>query len=176
MKKLLLIVPLFWWGCSPPPATDVPANDSVDTVNDTLIQAEDTSAQLRDYFEQLTVLEGNWCSDGFCEHWQRYNDTLYTGKGYGLQGNDTTFSETLAIALRADGIFYLATVPDQNEARTIPFKLQWHHQHDISFTNPLHDFPQSIHYQITGDTAVHIHVTGREKGNDRAIDFYLNKQ
>jgi hypothetical protein len=45
-------------------------------------------------------------------------------------------------------VFYTPTVPDQNDAKPVPFRMVSYEGHVVVFENPDHDFPQRIVYRF----------------------------
>lgn len=69
-----------------------------------------------------------------------------TGKGLNVAGQDTTLLEHLELTVEDKEVWYIPTVPDQNNAEPVPFKLVYHGDKDLIFENRQHDFPQRILY------------------------------
>jgi hypothetical protein len=81
------------------------------------------------------------------EIWKNESKYLITGKGVRVKGPDTMLLETISLTARGQDIYYIATVPDQNNAKPISFKMTGYENHVATFENPAHDFPQRIIYQ-----------------------------
>lgn len=82
------------------------------------------------------------------EIWNSGDDGSITGKGLKVVKADTTVLEMIELAFRDDQYWYIPTVPDQNKAMPVPFKLVNTDGHKYTFENPDHDFPQRIMYQL----------------------------
>jgi len=124
---------------------------------------------------QLEFLIGIWQVEGKqnFESWEKVNDTVFTGKGYKIRDGVTTISETLTVKVSNNNIYYEATVPDQNDGSTIPFKLNTAQEDLFSFENADHDFPKKIQYQFINDQKIKVNVLG---GNDKGFSFYFTRQ
>ena len=96
-------------------------------------------------------IEGKWMMEKAkggerWETWRKENRWLMTGKGLKVAGQDTTLLEYLELSENEKEIWYIPTVPDQNNAEPVPFKLVNHTDRDLIFENREHDFPQRILY------------------------------
>lgn len=81
------------------------------------------------------------------ESWVEHNKATFIGKGLRVTGTDTTLLESLELMADKGYIWYVPTVPDQNEGKPIFFKLISSAKGQYTFENPLHDFPQRIVYR-----------------------------
>lgn len=106
------------------------------------------------------------------EHWDRLNDKTLKGFSYELQDGRMLVSEYLEINQQSDGTIYTASVINQNQGKSISFKLT---QTDSAFTfeNPGHDFPKKIVYQKRSDAEIFVQVLG---GNKRGFSYRMTKQ
>jgi len=100
------------------------------------------------------------------EVWQKAGD--YDIKGEGIKVNALGEKKVLEL-LQIEGhpkggIYYKATVPDQNEGKTVSFYLSKWDKKNLVFENPKHDFPQKIHYTFKGKKKLHVHVSGGGNG------------
>ena len=90
------------------------------------------------------------------ETWVQKDSNSLTGKGIKVVDTDTTLLESIEIKVDQGHTWYIPTVPDQNNATAIPFKLVSAGDHHFVFENPQHDFPQRIIYSFqTGDAWKH---------------------
>ncbi len=119
-----------------------------------------------DDLDKYSWLLGNWKTtkgSTVYEYWKAENDTLYSGIGYRLYGTDTIIAENLKIVKREDRIIYYASVPDQNNGRTISFNLVSTTSDSIVFENPSHDFPNRITYLKKRKDKMKMVLTGFQK-------------
>ncbi len=125
--------------------------------------------------ENVEFLIGTWKMENknTYESWQKVSDTEYKGKSYKLHEGQMQVSEFLTIKISDDKIIYEATVPNQNDGKTIPFELNMSTKDWISFENPNHDFPKKIQYKIIDDTKVQVNVSGED---DKGFSYYQLKQ
>src|SRR5688500_1755741 len=80
------------------------------------------------------------------EVWKKYDDNTLIGKGLKVSGSDTTELESIKLVFEDGDFWYVPTVPDQNNAMPVRFKLVSHEGFRFTFENPKHDFPQRIVY------------------------------
>ena len=130
----------------------------------------------RDFQRQLTTdFSGVWLSESenvfYEESWDYKEERL---KGIGLIYNDidTLFVEQLQIVKKFGGWFYAATIADQNNGKTVSFKLERPATREYIFSNKRHDFPQTISYTFNQDTAF-VQINGEENGNLKSENLRL---
>ena len=113
------------------------------------------SEQAENEFD-FTALLGRWASadtaSSQLEEWERMNDSTYIGRGYILEGGDTTFFETLEIRNEQNCWTYYAKVKQMNGEEVIPFLLSKQSALRVVFVINTHDFPRNIGNDIIGDT------------------------
>jgi len=123
----------------------------------------------------LEKLQGRWESlnqnTTQIEEWGIVSEGDLRGRGFVLEGKDTTFIEFLSITEIDDTLRYLAQVSDQNEAETIEFKMRSQSKNLIEFANPAHDFPKRIVYEIEADSVLHTFIEGPRDGRTIRINF-----
>ena len=110
---------------------------------------------------------GKWenkTSEGtFSEEWKVENDSLLLGKSFFIKENDTLFSETVRLVQRENDLFYIVTVPNQNEAKPVEFKLTSSILDYLVFENPEHDFPKKITYKLVTKDSLYAEISGDGK-------------
>ena len=132
----------------------------------------------------LSWLEGDWTmntkkGDQRMEMWKQTDKNILHGKGIKVTGKDTLLLESLELSYRDHNTWYIPTVPDQNDAKPVPFKMVSSTGHKVVFENPDHDFPQRILYQYhpaiknTNDAdSMYVRV---EALDGKGIDFWFRK-
>lgn len=128
----------------------------------------------RQAFEDLRILEGKWTTtEGtqFNEVWSAENDSLLTGVGFSLKGNDTAFKEVLKIFRIGDEVNYGALVGENDGF--VFFRLQDPKKHQWEFVNPEHDYPNIIRYKLINDSTLEA-ATMNIRGN-KEIKFIYKK-
>lgn len=109
----------------------------------------------------FAILEGTWQLEGR-ETYEKWESTAagFFGKGYKIKDGSEKVSETLEIRAIDGALFYLATVPDQNNGATVRFKLTEIGGDRAVFENPEHDFPKKLIYERNGDGGLTAQVLG----------------
>ena len=101
----------------------------------------------------LQKLYGVWFADfgetRIYELW-KMNDNKLTGYSFKVFKGDTTFLETIVLEETDTGIYYIPTVPNQNEGKQVSFKLEKVENDGFHFINSQHDFPKRIIYTFKG--------------------------
>ncbi|MDN5210607.1 DUF6265 family protein [Fulvivirgaceae bacterium BMA12] len=98
------------------------------------------------------------------EKWEKKSAFEYNGIGVTLKAKDTLFKENLKLVAKDDGIFYVAEVA-HNEA-PVYFRITGYNESGFISSNPNHDFPKKISYQLKGD-----HLKAEISGNGKSIGF-----
>ena len=110
-------------------------------------------------------LEGTWQVQGSDQfeswQWSASKDSLL-GQGYRMYEGQQKVLETLFITQQAHQWVLGATVPSQNEGRTIIFE-QDKAQAGLCFVNPQHDFPQRIQYLPIHPDTLLVQVAGADQ-------------
>jgi hypothetical protein len=117
--------------------------------------------------EKANWFLGKWenkTSEGtFSEEWKVENDTIYLGESYFINNNDTLFSETVRLEQRENNLFYIVSVPNQNEEQPVAFKLTSSTVDYLVFENPKHDFPKKITYKLVTKDSLYAEISGDGK-------------
>jgi hypothetical protein len=99
----------------------------------------------------------------FSEEWKIGNDSLYIGKSYFINNNDTLFAETVRLEQHKNDLFYIVSVPNQNEEQPVAFKLTSSTVDYLVFENPEHDFPKKITYKLVTKDSLYAEISGDGK-------------
>jgi hypothetical protein len=128
----------------------------------------------------FTTLLGRWASadtaSSQLEEWERMNDSTYIGRGYILEGGDTTFFETLEIRNEQNCWTYYAKVKQMNGEEVIPFRLSKQSARRVEFVNNNHDFPKKIGYELISDSELQAYIEGPRNGQNVRILFDFKKK
>ena len=109
------------------------------------------------------------------ERWTRKSDLEFAGLSYRMNQTDTVILETIRLVENADGMFYIPTVPNQNQGKPVTFSLKSITSSGMEFSNPAHDFPQEISYtRITPDSLV-AEISGMRNGTLRRQTFPMKR-
>lgn len=129
---------------------------------------------------QFDWLEGQWQREEefkfYSERWTKVNDKLLRADGFILKGTDTLMQEQILLEQRADGIFFIPKIKDQNEGKAVEFKLVSTAANQFVFENKDHDFPQRIVYTNPHPDTLDAWIEGISKGQQRRIPFKLAKK
>ena len=79
---------------------------------------------------------------------------------YSLNNNNTIFTESLKINSANGKWNFVTIVKNQNEGKPVIFEQSQISEHGITFSNPLHDFPKTIHYELVSDKIMHAYIAG----------------
>jgi len=131
-------------------------------------------------FQQLFSLAGGtWVmktkNGTLCEKWKKVNNNLLSSQSYKTTGSDTTLMETVQLSRNGNDIYYTPTVPDQNAAKPVSFKLVESKNDEFIFSNPEHDFPQRIVYQLVSKDSLHAWIDGKYNGKEIKKDYYYRR-
>ena len=112
-------------------------------------------------------LKGEWKVEGkeTYEFWMLNKNGDLRGNTYDIINGQRIIKETLGLKLKNDKIVYHATVPDQNEGKTVSFTLNTNVKSCFSFENAQHDFPKKIQYEKISENEILIRIMGdKEEG------------
>lgn len=112
----------------------------------------------------------------FTEEWKQINDTLLEGKGIMIsEKGDTVFKEFIQLVERNDSVFYIASVPSQNDGAAVYFSMQSIDSVTSVFENKLHDFPQRIVYNRLSAATMIATIEGLQNGSNHKEVFHFTK-
>jgi hypothetical protein len=111
--------------------------------------------------DQLDWIVGKWQlgEKNVYEVWQKEEGKL-KGTSFVIVDTDTMILEHLSLHLINDTIYYVPTVLNQNDGKPVEFKLESKLNNSWRFTNPLHDFPQSIEYKLLAEDSIKVTLMG----------------
>lgn len=125
--------------------------------------------------EELSFLIGTWKvenKDTF-EVWEIVEGGgEFKGNSYKIKDGQKKVTETLVLKAVDGQVYYLATVPDQNEGKTVKFTLSSSSNGEFTFENPAHDFPKKIIYKKVSDTELFVKVFG---DGEKGFSFTMNR-
>ncbi len=91
------------------------------------------------------------------ESWMALNDSSYLGFGVLVESDDTIFREDLKILRVGKKWYYVADVDENPEP--VFFRLDSIRRSGFVAKNPIHDFPNRIHYTLN-KKQLHVEVSG----------------
>jgi hypothetical protein len=123
---------------------------------------------------------GTWTenqADGtFTESWTKESDTLFLGASSMVNGKDTLFREDIRLVLRGKAIFYIPTVPGQNEDKPVAFKLITSSDKTWTFENNTHDYPSQIIYTLNNQNSITATIQGTENNRSKKFSLFLKRK
>lgn len=144
-----------------------------------LLASSFSSAHAQDSKPDMRVLawiSGCWeNSQGIStveERWTKLAGESMLGVSRTVKAGKTVAYEFIRIMKQGDDIYYVACPSGQKEAQ---FKLAKWSEHDATFENPDHDFPQRIVYRKMEDGSLHARIEGTSKGKERGVDFHFQR-
>jgi hypothetical protein len=146
----------------------------------TLLLLFTTATSQTDSFKALFKLAGGtWkmkTANGYtCEQWKNLGDTVLSGRGFNVVGTDTTIEEQVMLVKRGINIFYIPTVNGQNNGQPVAFKLTSVFNDTYTFSNPSHDYPQIIVYQLASKNILNAWIDGNYNGQQKRIDYHYKR-
>lgn len=128
---------------------------------------------------QLEWLAGSWefeTDDAlFSESWTKMNDSVMSGKGFMLIGEDTVTKETITIELINNDVYYVVLVDGQNNNQEVAFKLVSDSDNTFVFENKKHDFPQRIIYTFLNNNSFTAVLEGEYEGEMNTMELYMSR-
>jgi hypothetical protein len=85
------------------------------------------------------------------------------GESYFININNTLFAEKVRLEQRKNDLFYIVSVPNQNEEQPVAFKLTSSTNDYLVFENPEHDFPKKITYKLVTKDSLYAEISGDGK-------------
>ncbi len=110
------------------------------------------------------------------ETWALLNDSTLSGKGLVIKDKDTLFSESITLFQQGEDVFYSPIVSDQNEGKSISFKLTSHTNNQFIFENLTHDFPTKITYTQVSPDSLLAEISGLMDGEMRTEKFPFGRK
>jgi hypothetical protein len=134
-----------------------------------------TNSEPQSDIGRLHWMLGNWKSKiGSMiieEKWVLSGDTMMLGSSRSLVNNVLKSSETVAIKMVKDSLFYEVTVYNQNDGKPVLFKMVNINDTLVRFENKKHDFPTQIEYIKLSDSTCLAEISGEIDGEERSIKF-----
>jgi hypothetical protein len=125
--------------------------------------------------QSLTWLTGCWRSaDGsVTEQWMKPEGGTMLGMNRTVAAGKTVAWEFLRIVQDENGtVSFIALPSGQKETA---FRLTKSGDREATFENAGHDFPQRVIYRLREDGSLLGRIEGTKNGQDRAVDFPLQK-
>ena len=129
--------------------------------------------------QQAEWLIGTWenqtSKGNIYESWEKKSPNELRAIAFKLSGKDTILLETIQIIQEEEGLFFIPTVPTQNQGLPIRFKMTSIKTTEMTFENPNHDFPQKINYRMIGTDSLEAIVSAIENGKENKRSFKMRR-
>ena len=124
-------------------------------------------------------LIGNWqriSKEGILiEAWTQLNDSTYSGRSFFISNGDTLSSELISLEQRKGKLYYIPTVSDQNNRKSVIFTMTGLTDSSATFENPEHDFPQKIVYRFQKPDSLIAEVSAIVSEPKKSIVFRMRQ-
>ena len=141
-------------------------NDSASTV---------TEHPVETVFDKLV---GTWQNTGdkSFERWTKNDNGSYHTVVYELKGSDTIYKEDNQVYQENGKWVSENKVSGQNDGKSVKFTESQMTTNSFQFSNPAHDFPTDIHYDIIDANTVNAYIVGpNNKGGKDTIPFNFTR-
>ena len=122
-------------------------------------------------------LIGNWenkATEGtLLESWETKNDSTLMASSFFIKDKDTLFAEQIELQQRDGLLYYVPTVSDQNDGKSVTFTLTSLKPNGFVAENPKHDFPQKITYKLVGKDSLFAKISGLKSGKPHSETFKM---
>jgi len=109
------------------------------------------------------------------ESWQQKDDSTFAGRSFFVSKGDTVSLESIRLEQRRGKLYYIPTVPDQNEGKPVVFVQTSLTDSTVVFENPKHDFPQKITYSFLVNDSLSVEIAAIVDGKQKARTFRMGK-
>lgn len=120
-------------------------------------------------------LVGTWQNkdDQSFERWNKNDDGSFISVAFSVKGTDTTWMEEIRVYRENQKWVSENKVNGQNNGQAIKFTESMLTENSFSFSNPEHDFPTDIQYEVVDGNTLHAFIAGPGKTGGRdTIPFY----
>ena len=125
----------------------------------------------------LKVLPGTWVGIQedvqFVESWKKSGDEALIGKGYGIAGPDTFFTENLKIEQLEKNWYY---IDDPEGKCPVHFHLNQVEGRVFTFENEKHEFPRQIIYSFRGKDSILVQLLGMRDGQNAVEQIFFKRE
>jgi hypothetical protein len=110
------------------------------------------------------------------EKWIAIDDSTFTGTSFFIiNEKDTIHRESMELMQDGEYLIYRTTIKGENKDEPIPFQKMDEKDSLLVFTNPKHEYPNKISYQLNKDKTVKTTISGIIKGK-KSSESYTIKQ
>ena len=134
---------------------------------------------LSEALEPVAWLLGTWkiANVPAYEKWTVVGDSMIQGKGFIVQGADTSVSAEIFLGLDEEGWFYIPTIYRNPAGEPVKFDLVSEPGDSLVFYNANQSFPNRVGYHLQAKDSLHAWVSGISRDTfQRRLDFFMKKQ
>lgn len=110
------------------------------------------------------------------ESWKKVNDSVFAGGAYFVKGEDTLHHERIRLYQKEDVLMYEATVTGQNDNMPVVFPCTVIKENLLTFSNPQHDYPQTITYRLINRDSLVATISGKQQGKPVSQSYGMRKK
>lgn len=110
------------------------------------------------------------------ENWIAIDDSTFTGTSFFIiNEKDTIHRESMELMQDGEYLIYRTTIKGENKDEAIPLQKMDEKDSLLVFTNPKHEYPNKISYQLNKDKTVKTTISGIIKGK-KSSETYTIRQ
>lgn len=108
------------------------------------------------------------------ENWIAIDDSTFTGTSFFIiNEKDTIHRESMELMQEGDYLIYRTTIKGENKDESVPFQKMDEKDSLLVFTNPKHEYPNKITYQLNKDKSVKTTISGIIKGKKSSETYTI---
>jgi hypothetical protein len=110
------------------------------------------------------------------EKWIAIDDSTFTGTSFFIiNEKDTIHRESMELMQDGEYLIYRTTIKGENKDEPIPFQKIDEKDSLLVFTNPKHEYPNKISYQLNKDKTVKTTISGIIKGKKSSETYTITQ-
>lgn len=110
------------------------------------------------------------------ENWIAIDDSTFTGTSFFIiNEKDTIHRESMELMQDGEYLIYRTTIKGENKDEAIPFQKMDEKDSLLVFTNPKHEYPNKISYQLNKDKTVKTTISGIIKGKKSSETYTIEQ-
>ncbi len=110
------------------------------------------------------------------ENWVAIDDSTFTGTSFFIiNEKDTIHRESMELMQDGEYLIYRTTIKGENKDESVPFQKMDEKDSLLVFTNPKHEYPNKISYQLNKDKTVKTTISGTIKGKKSSETYTIQQ-
>lgn len=110
------------------------------------------------------------------ENWIAIDDSTFTGTSFFIiNEKDTIHRESMELMQDGEYLIYRTTIKGENKDEAIPFQKMDEKDSLLVFTNPKHEYPNKISYQLNKNKTVKTTISGIIKGKKSSETYTISQ-